>query len=69
MIDPLVQQLVARRIALGISQRDVANELLVSQTCVWYWENGKRRMSTRSAWLYADVVGGELALVGKGHAP
>jgi transcriptional regulator with XRE-family HTH domain len=61
-IHPLVRQLRARRIKLGMLQRQVAERCGVTQTTVTDWENGYRNPNIHKLQCWANALDMALAL-------
>lgn len=59
---PIVLALKGRRLALGLTQRDVAAALDVQQSAVGHWETGRTTPHLGSLDLWARELGCELVL-------
>lgn len=56
----LVTALRARRLMLGMTQREIAERLGCAQTLVSMWEKGRRGLSFNALTAWAEVLGGEV---------
>lgn len=45
------------RINKNLSQADVATKIGVTQTCYWFYENGKRRPPVETAKKLGEILG------------
>lgn len=65
---PLIRELAARRVALGLSQGAVADRIGVSRLSVTRWESGHQDTSIARLAAYAQAVGLRLTLVSEDGA-
>lgn len=59
----LVQQLRARREALGLTQAELAHLLDTEQSCISGYESGRHGISSRKLARVADALGCDVRLV------
>lgn len=65
LIRTLVDGLVQRRLELGLSQRDIAQRLFLTHSCVSLFENHRRVPLLSTVFRYAEVVGVNITLEAK----
>lgn len=61
--DPIVIELIRRRVERGHTQETVAMALKVTQPTVARWESGQRLMLVSHLYAYAALVGASVALI------
>jgi transcriptional regulator with XRE-family HTH domain len=64
-VDRMVEQLVTRRKAMAITQKDVASRIGVTRANMCSLEKGNFQPATRTLVAWADALGLELCLVSK----
>lgn len=68
-LHPLVAQLQARRLELGISQQKIADVCGVHKNTVSRWETNAKTPSLENLVAYADAVGLDLVAAERGQRP